>query len=374
MENHMGGPNNGGRQHSFEALRESEELHRATLSSISDAVFMANDAGEFTYICPNVDNIFGFTPDEVRATRTLSTFLGGDLFDPTELDARGEIQNVEREIVAKGGAHRIILIHLKRVSIRGGTVLCTCRDVTALKHAEKQLALARLELAHAGRLALVGELMASIVHEIQQPLVAISANAEVASRQAAKLADGTGQELTEILNDIQQASASAAEIISRLRNLARKRPMERQSVDLNEVVASVVRLVAADATRRRVHLRAEGCESNLTLMADRVSLQHVILNLVMNAMEALEDVPGHREVIVRTRRNGDGAEIAVQDNGPGIPVEILPRVFDAFVTSKSDGIGLGLSIARSIVEAHHGRVSASNAGGGASFVISLPSS
>src|SRR5262245_32282992 len=99
----MGGPGNGGRQESYEALRESEELHRATLISISDAVFMANDTGEFTYVCPNVDNIFGFTPDEVRATRTLSTFLGGDLFDPAELDARGEIQNVEREIVAKGG-------------------------------------------------------------------------------------------------------------------------------------------------------------------------------------------------------------------------------------------------------------------------------
>ena len=370
----MGGPGNGGRQESFEALRDSEELHRATLSSISDAVFMANDAGEFTYICPNVDNIFGFSPDEVRTTRTLGTFLGGDLFDPAELDARGEIQNVEREIVAKGGAHRVILIHLKRVSIRGGTVLCTCRDVTALKQAEKQLALARLELAHAGRLALVGELTASIVHEIQQPLVAISANAEVATRQAAKLADGAGAELTEILGDIQQASASAAEIISRLRNLARKRPMERHSVDLNEIVTSVVRLVAADAARRRVHLRAETFDSAPTLMADRVSLQHVILNLVMNAMEALEDMPNHREVIVRTQRNGGDAEISVEDNGPGIPGEILPRVFDAFVTSKIDGIGLGLSIARSIVEAHHGQISAHNSGGGARFVISLPTS
>jgi two-component system sensor kinase FixL len=368
----MGGPNNGGRQQSFEALRESEELHRATLSNISDAVFMANDAGEFTYVCPNVDNIFGFSPDEVRATGNLCTFLGGDLFDPADLSARGEIQNVEREVIAKGGVHRTILIHLKRVSIRGGTVLCTCRDVTALKQAEKQLALARLELAHAGRLALVGELTASIVHEIQQPLVAISANAEVAARQVARQANGGSGELGEILSDIQQASASAGDIIERLRNLARKRPMEPKPVDLNEVVNSVVRLVAADAARRRVHLRTEAAEGLPTLMADRVSLQHVILNLVMNAMEAMDDIHGHREVIVRTRRVDNGAEISVHDNGPGVPPEILPRVFDAFVTSKSDGIGLGLSIARSIVEAHKGQISASNAGGGATFVIGLP--
>lgn len=368
----MGGPNNGGRKESFEALRDSEELHRATLSSISDAVFMANDAGEFTYVCPNVDNIFGFTPDEVRATGNLLTFLGGDLFDPADLDARGEIQNVEREVVAKGGAHRTILIHLKRVAIRGGTVLCTCRDITALKQAEKQLALARLELAHAGRLALVGELTASIVHEIQQPLVAITANAEVAARHVAKLSNGVSGELGEILSDILQASASAAEIIDRLRNLARKRPLEPKPVDLNEVVTGVVRLVAADAARRRVHLRVEPAEGLPSVMADRVSLQHVILNLVMNAMEAMDEVHGHREVIVRTRRLTDGAELSVHDNGPGVAPEILPRVFDAFVTSKADGIGLGLSIARSIVEAHRGRLSVSNTGGGATFVIGLP--
>jgi PAS domain S-box-containing protein len=368
----MGGPSNGGRQESFEALRESEELHRATLSNISDAVFMANDAGEFTYVCPNVDNIFGFSPDEVRATGNLGTFLGGDLFDPADLNARGEIQNVEREVIAKGGVHRIILIHLKRVSIRGGTVLCTCRDVTALKQAEKQLALARLELAHAGRLALVGELTASIVHEIQQPLVAISANAEVAARQVARQANGGSGELREILSDIQQASSSAGEIIERLRGLARKRPMELKPVDLNEVVNSVVRLVAADAARRRVHLRTEAADGLPTLMADRVSLQHVVLNLVMNAMEAMDDVHGHREVIVRTQRVASGAEISVHDNGPGVPPDILPRVFDAFVTDKSDGIGLGLSIARSIVEAHNGQISASNTGGGATFVIGLP--
>ena len=115
-------------------------------------------------------------------------FSAENLFDPEDLTAKGEIQNVEREVIVKSGARRNLLIHLKRVSIQGGTVLCTCRDVTSLKEAERQLALARLELAHAARLALVGELTASIIHEIQQPLTAIAANTEAAAMHVSKIA------------------------------------------------------------------------------------------------------------------------------------------------------------------------------------------
>jgi PAS domain S-box-containing protein len=157
----MSGATNGGRAQSYEALRDSEELHRATLSSISDAVFMADDDGAFTYICPNVDVIFGYLPDEVRAMGRIERLLGAGLFDPAELAAKGEIRNVEREITSKSGESRVVLIQIKRVSIKGGTVLCTCRDVTDLKRAERQLAAVRIELPRA-RLALAGERMASI--------------------------------------------------------------------------------------------------------------------------------------------------------------------------------------------------------------------
>jgi PAS domain S-box-containing protein len=368
----MVGPDNGGRERAYEALRESEELHRATLSNISDAVFMADDAGTFTYVCPNVDVIFGFTPDEVRAKGSLGAFLGEDLFDTAELDTRGEIQNVEREVTAKDGARRNLLIHLKRVSIRGGTVLCTCRDVTELKNTERQLALARLELAHAGRLALVGELTTSIVHEIQQPLTAISANTEAASIHVARLPEGERGEVGAILADILEATGSAAEIIDRLRGIARKRPMEPQPVDLNELVAGVTRLISADALRRRVRVGMESSGPLPKIPADRISLQHVVLNLVMNAMEAMEQVKGIREVVLRTALVDGAVELTVRDTGPGIPADLLPKIFDAFVTSKREGIGLGLSIARSIVEAHRGRVAASNGERGAVFVITLP--
>lgn len=368
----MGGPGNGGRTQAFEALRASEELHRATLSNISDAVFMADDAGKLTFVCPNVDVIFGFTPDEVFAVGRLGAFLGEDLFNPADLDARGEIKNVEREVTAKNGERRHILIHLKRVSIHGGTVLCTCRDVTELKQTERQLALARLELAHAARLALVGELTTSIVHEIQQPLTAIAANTEAALSHVSRWPRSATGEVGPILSDIQEAIASASEIIERLRNLARKRPMEPQPIDLNEVVAGVARLVSADAMRRHVHVYLETTPGLPKILADRISLQHVVLNLVMNAMEAMDQVKGDREMMLETRRANGAVELSVHDTGPGITAEMLPRIFEPFVTTKREGIGLGLSIARSIVEAHKGSITANNTERGASFVIALP--
>jgi PAS domain S-box-containing protein len=369
----MSGPGNGGKEQSFDALRESEELHRATLSNISDAVFMADDEGRFTFVCPNVDVIFGFSPDDVFGMGKLEVLLGKNLFDRTELDLKREIQNVEREVTVKDGGHRTVLIHLKRVSISGGTVLCTCRDVTALKEAEKQLALARLELAHAARLALVGELTASIVHEIQQPLVAITANTEAAAIHVNRMPEEHRGELGVICSDIRDAAASAADIIDRLRSLARKRPMEAQPVDVNEVLAGVMRLVSADALRRRVRVYMEAMPLLPKIAADRISLQHVVLNLVMNAMEAMEPIKGHREVVLQTRLAGNWVEVCVCDSGPGIAKEMLTKIFDAFVTTKREGIGLGLSIARSIVEAHRGRISARNgAGGGAVFSIALP--
>src|SRR5262245_35103747 len=120
---------NGGRDEAFQALRDSEELHRATLGSISDAVFLTDADGVFTFVCPNVDIIFGYVPDEVRAMTRISRLLGENLFDPAELAARGEIKNIEREVSAKSGERRAVLIHLKKVSIQGSTILYTCRDV-----------------------------------------------------------------------------------------------------------------------------------------------------------------------------------------------------------------------------------------------------
>jgi PAS domain S-box-containing protein len=371
----MSGSINGGRERAYQALRASEELHRATLSSISDAVFMADETGAFTYICPNVDIIFGYLPDEVQAMGRLANLLGEDLFDPAELAARGEIRNVEREVVSKSGIRRNVLIHFKRVTIQNGTVLCTCRDITELKHAEKELAAARVELTHAARLALVGELTASIMHEIGQPLTAIQANASAGAllvQEGAKAPDLTS--LAEIFHDIHEESDSVAQIVERLRRLLRKRPLERRALDVNDVVKDVVRLISAEANRRGVTLRADLVSSALPVIADRVSLQQVFLNLIVNGMDAMEHETRHgRQVLVTTRLESGFIEIAVTDAGHGITAADLPKVFDAFFSTKQDGIGLGLAITRSIVEAHSGRIRAENdPRGGAVFHVTLP--
>jgi PAS domain S-box-containing protein len=369
------GPSNGGRARGYEALRASEELHRATIENISDAVFTCDDGGRFTFICPNVDVIFGYVPDEVQAMGTLGGLLGADLFDPAELRARGEIRNVEREVVAKSGERRVVLIHLKRVSIQGGTVLCTCRDVTELKEAERQLAATRLELAHAARLAIVGEMTASIVHEIQQPLTAIQANASAGLHVARKgsCAPEAAEELGEIFTDIHAASGDATAIVQRLKTLSRKRPLELAPIDMNRVASDVLLLVAADASRRHVTIHAELSRSLPPVQADRVSLQHVLLNLVVNAMEAIDDDGQAGQVVVSTRPAMGAVECAVSDTGRGIAAAELPRIFDPFYSTKKDGVGLGLAIARTIVEAHSGRIWADDEGGrGATFRVTLP--
>ena len=343
------GNGNGGTSRAYQALRESEELHRATLSSISDAVFLADDTGAFTYICPNVDMIFGYVPDEVQAMGFISGLLGDNLFDHSDLSARGEIRNVEREVTAKSGDRRTILIHFKRVSIKNGTVLCTCRDITELKRAERELAVTRLELAHASRLALVGELTASIMHEIRQPLTAmlISAGAGV------RLAKGRIRSLAGFSGRSSASAPMPREMVEGLRTLTRKRPLELRPLDVNQVAKDVLQLVTLEAQRRRIELRAVLSPVMPVIAADRVSLQQVLLNLVLNAMDAVTEEE-QRHIRVCTLCAAGGVEIEVSDTGHGIAADALPRLFDPFFTTKRDGIGLGLPISRSIVEAPFG--------------------
>ena len=371
----MTGSGNGGRARSFEALRGSEELHRATLGNISDAVFMTDDEGSFTYICPNVDVIFGYVPDEVQAMGRIERLLGSKLYDLHELIAQGEIRNVERQVVAKSGAQRTILAHLKRVAIHRGTILYTCRDVTEWKNSEQELTAARIDLAHAGRLALAGQLMASIVHQVQQPFTSIIANASAGLMLIEEIDDGAEvAELRDALVDIKDQSLVASKTVERLRGLVRKREREHRPLNLNEVANNVLRLVQGDARRRGITIRSELAHSLPAIAADRVSIQQVILNLIMNAMDATdENGDAEKIVVVSTKPDGDCVDVVVSDTGHGLPADHKRKLFEAFYTTKAEGLGLGLSIARSIAEAHQGRIWAEeNAGGGAAFHFSLP--
>lgn len=378
MPTNGSGNGNGGRERSYRALRASDALHRATLSNISDAVFITDASGAFTFVCPNVDVIFGYSPDEVFALKEIGKLLRGDLFEESELEERGEIRNIECEVSTKGGQRRTVLVHAKQVLIESGTVLYCCRDITELKAAEEQLRSARADLAHASRLALVGELMTSITHEVGQPLTAIIGNANAAQRVlASRPGDDSIAAVREILSDIVDEGRLAADIIDRLRGLARKRPLALQSLDVNELVTDTLRFVGGDAKRRHVVLRAELEPALPPVEADRVCLQHVLLSLTLNALDAMEHIEAEAggSVLLRTQRFDGSVEIAVTDSGHGISPEHLPKLFEAFFTTKKEGLGLGLAIAQSIIAAHSGRITAEDHGGsGATFRVTLPAS
>lgn len=371
----MTGSMNGGRERAIQELRESEELHRVTLSNISDAVLITDDDGVFTFICPNVDVIFGYVPDEVRSMQRIGGLLGEELFDLDELKARGEIRNIEREITAKSGARRTVLVHAKSVSIKDGTVLYCCRDITELKHTEDELRAIRLELAHASRLALVGQLMASITHEVKQPLTAVIGNASAGLQMmASEIDEHDTAELRSIFKDIIDEGHLASDVIDRLAALVRKRPLVRETVDINSLATETLRFLSGDARRRQVTLRTDLEPALPRITADRVCLQHVLLSLALNAMDAMDTQgPNDRQLVLQTRRLGEEIELAVSDTGHGISAENLPKLFEPFFTTKNDGLGLGLAIAQSIVEAHDGRIWAEDrAGRGATFHVCLP--
>jgi len=182
-------------------------------------------------------------------------------------------------------------------------------------------------------------------------------------------------ELRKILADIRNDDVRAGEIIHQIRLLMRKRAMERGSLDINELTAEVVRLMEAELRRRDVSLSTEFTAGPATIFGNRVHLQQVLMNLILNGMEAMADLPAaERRLFVRTKTNGQRrVEISVTDSGRGIPPQKLPRLFDSFFTTKENGMGLGLAIARSIIDTHQGRIFAeNNPDVGATFQFDLP--
>jgi C4-dicarboxylate-specific signal transduction histidine kinase len=242
--------------------------------------------------------------------------------------------------------------------------------------AEGEVRHRRAELAQASRLALAGELTASIAHEINQPLGAILANAGAADALLRRGSAST-DELRAILADIRKADLRASEIIRRVRALVTMRQGEREPVDVNALVSEVLGFLRGEAERRGVVVDTVLASGLPALLVDRVQLQQAVVNLCVNAMEAMSDcAAGQRRLGVRTAaRAGGSIEIAVSDSGPGIAPEHLAQLFDSFFTTKANGTGLGLSITRSIVEAHDGTVLAENRDeGGALFRMTLPAS
>ena len=267
-----------------------------------------------------------------------------------------------------------VVAHLVRDQAEQLEFIGAVVDVTATKQAEEKLHKAQMELAHVTRVTTLGELTASIAHEVNQPLTAVIANADAAlrwlNREIPDLAAAC-RSVEWVIDDSNRAN----EVIRRVRSLAKKTDLEKMPLDLNQVVKEAIALVRRELNSHRVSLRAELAPALPEIFGDRIQLQQVIINLLINGIDAMQPVTDRpRELVVRSGQDETSQlRLTVTDCGVGITAENVNRLFNAFFTTKTNGLGMGLSICRSIVEAHGGRLSASgNEGPGATFQFVLP--
>ena len=253
------------------------------------------------------------------------------------------------------------------------------REHRRRQFAEVQSRQRMAELAHVNRFSTAGELTASIAHEINQPLGSIMTNAETAQAILKSQTPDIAElpiivELKDIVNDILQDDRRATEVIRRMRSLLKKAPFELKRLDLNDIVRDTVEFLSSLAVGRKVELVSRIALETLPILADRIQLQQVILNLVVNGIDAMRDTSSENRIIsIRTSRIDNYAQLSVSDRGPGVAEEQLNEIFQPFYTSKAEGMGMGLSIARTIIEAHNGQIWAKNRDhGGASFKVKLP--
>ena len=375
-----------GRRSSAEQLRRSKELSHAVLESVSAQmcvidragdVVAGNDAWQRASTVPGVDVACVLmrrhcgmecevadhcsSNDSKVAREGIRSVIDGQL--PTF--------TMEYRVTQPTGDAWFVMTAERLRLAEGGAVISNV-NVTARKRAELEAEQRRQELTHYSRVSAMGELAASLAHELNQPLTGVLTNAQAALRYL----DGESPnvvEVREILGDIIEDDRRAGEVIRRLRSMLQSGSVEPTAVEVNEVVENVAKLVASDAILRDVSIEFDLADGLATVAADRIQLQQVVLNLIVNAMDAMQSQP-QRRITVRTQRyDTTSVRVSVSDTGPGIDNDKLGMVFQPFYTSKHDGLGMGLAIARTIIEAHGGVLWASNnPGGGASFHFKLP--
>jgi PAS domain S-box-containing protein len=291
-----------------------------------------------------------------------------------DLRMAGTLQPYEDEFVRKDGSRVPVLVGGALFQDGGGECVAFMLDLTERERAERALRELESDLAHMNRLSVMGELAASLAHEIKQPIGSARNNARAALNFLKKRVPDLG-EVEEALDCVVGDADRAAEIIDRLRDHIKKSPPRRDWFDLNNAIEEIVVLAHCAISKNEVTVQTRLSEGIFPVQGDRVQLQQVVLNLILNAVEAMSSVEAaERELLIITEPSQtNGTLVAVKDTGPGIDPQQLDRVFEAFYTTKSSGLGMGLSICRSIINAHGGRLWAvSNDPRGAIFQFTLP--
>lgn len=371
------------RKLSADLLRKERAFLRQVIDVDPNLIFAKDRAGRFTLVNQAVAGLFGTTVENIVGktdaelnpnAAEVEHFRHVDL---QVMDSRTEHFVPEETLTAASG--KVVWLQtVKRPLLDENgiatQVLGSATDITQRKRAEFELAAQRNELAHLARVAMLGELSGSLAHELNQPLMAILANAQAAQRFLARK-DVDLDEVREILQDIVNDDKRAGEVITGLRLLLKKGEMVRQPLDINQVANEVLRLVRSDLLNTSVIVNLELTPGLPPAFADRVQVQQVLINLVVNACEAMSAAdPTSRQLIVRTSLAIDGdVWVSVSDMGPGIPAQNFDHVFDPFFTTKPHGLGLGLAVCRTIIGTQGGRLWATNnTTRGATFHFTLP--
>lgn len=365
------------------ALRESEKRLALAVTAGDLGLWLWNLEGNALWATERAREMFGFAPE---GELTYELFYSRvhpedrpavDAAIAGALSGRGSYE-AEYRICLADGADRWIAAR-GEIAFEDGdrpvSMTGIVSDITERRRSAMELFRHRQELAHISRVSVLGELSASLAHELNQPLTAILSNAQAGSRFLADSAPNVAG-VREVLEDIAQETRRAGEVIRQMRKLVKKNDLQFELLDLNKIIDEVVRLLRSDMVIRKVQIVLDFQTGLRPVLGDAVQLQQVLLNLGLNAFDAMKDVPrSEGAVYVRTRHaNAGAAQIEVRDLGTGIHPERLAKIFEPFQTTKPEGLGLGLSISRSIVEAHGGRIWVeNNPDRGATFRFTIPS-
>jgi len=373
------------RKQAEEALRESESRYRAVSELTSDYTYafrIEPDRGAVVeWVAGAFTRITGYTPEEAEAAGGGITIVHPDdlpvAFRRIQILASGQADTSEFRIIAKNGDVRWVRETGRPVwdEAQGKLrIFGAAQDVTERKQAEAEARQHQAELAHLLRVGTIGEMAAGLAHEINQPLSAIVSYAKGCARRMR----ANGEPSPELLDAMEQIAAQAIradQIVRRLRSFVRKQEPKRERVDLNDLVRDVARLAVSETRQRRTTMRLDLAPELPPIQADGIQIEQVILNLIRNGLEAMHQPHVEDAVLsIRTALNGeDTVEVAVSDSGEGLAPEHADKMFSPFFTTKPHGLGMGLSISRSIIEAHGGRLWATpNPERGATFRFTVP--
>jgi two-component system, LuxR family, sensor kinase FixL len=363
--------------------KQAQERFRLAVEASPNGIVLVNAQGHIVLANACVEKLFGYRQQELigKAVELLvpERFHGKHLAHRADFHATpaSRPMGAGQELYArrKDGTEFPVEIGISPIQSPEGTlVLSVIVDITERKQAEAEARQHREQVAHLSRLAIMGEMAGSLAHELNQPLGAIVTNVGAALRFLER-DNLSGEKLREILQDIAADGKRAGDVIRTVKGIGRKEAGARRLLQLNEVITEVLRLVRSDAVAHDCTVLTELHPAPPKVEANLVQLQEVFLNLILNAFEASKDLPKvRRRVIIRTEPDGDSAvRASVRDFGTGLPADLPERVFDRFFSTKREGMGIGLFIARSIVAAHGGTLFAQNAeGGGAQFCLRLP--